>query len=139
MSWMTVSKSSCYIFELCEAIPLLYSRGTICSLFLVNVIILNKQTPTSSAVGRMVIQIAYGERVWKAHGKELTELNDLCVEAFTAGLSNFWLVNIFEFCKTPFYFTWKMTNLFQYDSYLVGCQEQNFSTCNTYYSHKQLS
>ncbi|KAG8779483.1 hypothetical protein FRC16_003412 [Serendipita sp. 398] len=48
-----------------------------------------------SAVGAVVITVAYGENVYKDHGKELTQLGHEALETAIYVMTRFWLVEIF--------------------------------------------
>jgi hypothetical protein len=81
-------------------------------------------------MGRIAIQIAYGERIWNALGKDLVSLNKEAVGFISDNLNRFWLVDIFHFCGYSFMPHTSKEDLiviFKCDSYLAGCLEQNSS------------
>lgn len=54
----------------------------------------------NSAVGAIIIKIAYGETIFEEHGKQLVDTNRTRSEVLTIVLQTFWLVDVFSFCKT---------------------------------------
>lgn len=47
----------------------------------------------SRGVGAIVIRATYGDNIYRAHGTELTELNNKTLELVTWVSTQFWLVN----------------------------------------------
>jgi hypothetical protein len=50
-------------------------------------------------MGRIVIQIAYGEHIWNTIGKELVSLHVEAIGLVTSCLNRFWFVDVFRSCK----------------------------------------
>lgn len=49
----------------------------------------------NSAVGAVIIKIAYGERVFLDYGNQLVEVNRMRSKMLTSVLQKFWLVDVF--------------------------------------------
>jgi hypothetical protein len=53
-----------------------------------------------SAVGRIIVQITYGEQIWDAHGPELVAINMEAMNILSATFGKVWMVDIFNFCAS---------------------------------------
>lgn len=53
-----------------------------------------------SAVGRIIVQITYGEQIWDEHGPELVAINMEAMNILSATFGKVWMVDIFNFCAS---------------------------------------
>lgn len=80
----------------------------------------------------MVIQIAYGDKIWNTIGTELVGLNKEAVGFIEENLHKFWFVDIFHFRKyLIFDLGGGCLTRFQYALYPAGCLVPNFSMYDT--------
>jgi hypothetical protein len=54
------------------------------------------------SVGGVIIKIAYGEKIFEEHGKELVRLNAESLDIMTYAFEHLWLPNFFNFSMFQF-------------------------------------
>jgi hypothetical protein len=57
----------------------------------------------SSSVAAVIIKLAYGEKIYREHGKELVDLNTATIRLSSETRTRFYLVTVFHWCTSLFY------------------------------------
>ncbi|PVF91243.1 cytochrome P450 [Serendipita vermifera] len=55
--------------------------------------------PLSLLMGEIIISMAYGRRIWNAHGPELVKLNNEAIDLVSKSFTQFWFVDIFNWMR----------------------------------------